>query len=360
MSKKKVIVYAICKDEAKHVNRWYKSMKEADEIYVLDTGSKDATFKKLQKLGVKVKKKIIDPWRFDVARNESLKMVPNDVDICVCSDLDEVFISGWRKLLEDNWQDDTTRARYTFNWSLDEFDNPIVSFYYEKAHARNGYKWINPVHEILTYDSLEEKFVTIPDLVLNHYPDNSKSRSSYLPLLELSVQEDPNNDRSMHYLGREYMFYERWNDAIDTLIKHLYLESATWKDERSASMRFIARCYIQLNRLNEADMWLDKAIAETPYLRDPYMEKAIFMYSLNEFDSVIELVNKALEIPINQKTYINEVFTFNSTPYDLLSIAYYNKNDQDNAFDNILKAIELSPYDTRLLKNYEIILHMKD
>ena len=41
------------------------------------------------------------------------------------------------------------------------------------------------------------------DITVNHYPDNSKSRSSYLPLLELSVKENPNNDRNMHYLGRE-------------------------------------------------------------------------------------------------------------------------------------------------------------
>ena len=35
----KIIVYAISKNESKFVNRWYNSMKEADEVYVLDTGS---------------------------------------------------------------------------------------------------------------------------------------------------------------------------------------------------------------------------------------------------------------------------------------------------------------------------------
>ena len=36
-------------------------------------------------------------------------------------------------------------------------------------------------------------------MTLNHYPDSKKSRSSYLPLLELSVEEDPTDDRNMHY-----------------------------------------------------------------------------------------------------------------------------------------------------------------
>ena len=69
MNKYKICVYAISKNEEKFVSRWVKSLSEADEIYVLDTGSKDKTVKKLKKLGVHVKRKKIKPWRFDVARN---------------------------------------------------------------------------------------------------------------------------------------------------------------------------------------------------------------------------------------------------------------------------------------------------
>ena len=35
MSKYKVCVYTICLNEEKFVDRWYESMREADEIYVL-------------------------------------------------------------------------------------------------------------------------------------------------------------------------------------------------------------------------------------------------------------------------------------------------------------------------------------
>ena len=34
--------------------------------------------------------------------NEYLKLVPDDADLCVCTDLDEVFETGWRKRIEDN------------------------------------------------------------------------------------------------------------------------------------------------------------------------------------------------------------------------------------------------------------------
>ena len=352
----KICVYAISKNEEKFVERWVHSMKEADEIFVMDTGSTDNTVEKLKELGVHVKVKEINPWRFDVARNESLNMVPDDVDICVCTDLDEVFVPGWREKLESIWKKGVTRLRYNYNWSLDKDEKPIVNFYIEKIHSRHDYIWTHPVHEVLSYVGAgNEVAVTTDDITVNHYPDQNKSRSSYLPLLELSVKENPEDDRNMHYLGREYMYYHKWNECIDTLIKHLNLKSATWKDERCASMRFIARSYIALHRYDEAKMWLDKAIVEAPYLRDPYIEKALLEYQLQNWGEVERLCLLALKIQNHAKSYINEVFSWDYTVYDLLSISYFYQGLYKEALFYSSLAVEMSPDDERLLKNYEII-----
>ena len=349
----KICVYAICKNEEKFVNRWVESMKEADEIYVLDTGSTDNTIKKLKEKNVIVKQKIITPWRFDVARNESLNLVPIDTDICVCTDLDEVFEKGWRKKLEKNWTKNTTRARYTYNWSLDSNNKPITTFYTEKIHSRNNYKWTHPVHEILETDK-KENTITINGIILNHYPDHNKSRKSYLPLLELSVKEDPEDDRNMHYLGREYMYYERWEDCINTLKKHLTLKKATWKDERSASMRFISRCYKKLDNYEEAKKWLDKAMKETPYLRDPLVERAFLAYDEKNYEDVEKYCLKALKIKYHLKTYINEPFSWNETIYDLLSISNYYQERYNYAVYFIDIALQYNPNDKRLLNNKKL------
>ena len=45
------------KNESKFINRWYDSVKEADYICVLDTGSNDDTFEKLKKLNIITKQK---------------------------------------------------------------------------------------------------------------------------------------------------------------------------------------------------------------------------------------------------------------------------------------------------------------
>ncbi len=351
----KICVYAIAKNEESFVTRWAKSMSEADEIYVLDTGSTDKTVEKLRNEGVNVTVKPIIPWRFDVARNESLKLVPEDTDICVCTDLDEVFEPGWRKKLEDAWGvgDSITRARYNYNWSLDENNNPRVNFYIEKIHKRNGYKWTHPVHEVLTPE-IKENIITLDNITLNHYPDNTKSRDSYLSLLELSVEENPTDDRNMHYLGREYMYYQEWEKSIKTLKRHLELPTATWKDERCASMRFISRCYKNLKNYDQAFKWLDEAIKEAPYLRDPYVEKALLNYQLKNYLETEKYCLKALTIKSHPKTYINEQFSWDETIYDLLAICNYYQRKYNYAiyFNDI--ALEIKPNDERLLNNKKI------
>lgn len=357
-NKYKIVVYAICKNEEKFVENWVNSMSEADEIHVLDTGSSDNTVEKLKRLGVHVETKKIDPWRFDVARNESLKLVPLDTDICVCTDLDETFLPGWRKILEEVWDDKTTRLRYNYNWKLDENDFPLVNFYIEKIHKRKDYHWAHPVHEILEPE-IEEVFKTTDKITVNHRPDETKSRSSYLPLLELSVKERPLDDRNMHYLGREYMYYGMWNEAIDTLIRHLHLPTSTWKDERCASMRFISRCYINLNRFAEAEMWLDKAIKEAPYLRDPFVERALLAFTLEDYDGTEKYCKEALKIENHPKSYINEIFSYNGTIEDLLSLCAYYKGNTVDALKWVNLALKYRPEDERLNGNKRTFLNEK-
>ena len=145
----KVAVYAICKNEARFAARWMASMGEADGVYVLDTGSTDGTAERLRALGAVVAVEEIIPWRFDAARNRSLALVPENVDICVCTDLDEVFRPGWRAALEGAWGPDTVQASYRYTWSFRPDGGEDTVFWSEKIHSRQGWRWVHPVHEVL-------------------------------------------------------------------------------------------------------------------------------------------------------------------------------------------------------------------
>ena len=291
----KVCVYAICKNESQFVDRFMDSMSEADYVCVLDTGSSDDTVKKLRARGAIVGETVVSPWRFDTARNESLGLIPADADICCAIDLDEQFHPGWRAALERAWQPDTTRARYRYTWSFRPDGSEGMVFWADKIHKNGCYRWASPVHETLSYTGEgAERFVDAAGVQLDHHPDETKSRGQYLPLLELAVQEDPQNDRNCHYLGREYMFRGEWQKAIETLARHLTLPSAVWADERCASMRYIARCLRALEQDDSAERWLHRAIAEAPHLREPYMDYAQLLYTQERWYGLVDVLRAAL------------------------------------------------------------------
>lgn len=331
-------------------------MCEADYVCVLDTGSTDGTPQKLEILGANVKQVKIEPWRFDVARNMSIEMIPEDTDVCVCTDIDEVFDKGWRKKLESRWDSHTTDANYKYVWSFDEKGNENIVFFAQKIHAKSNFRWVHPVHEVLQYvGSTPQKTVFIPDLVLKHYPDNTKSRGQYLSLLELSVEEDPSDDRNMHYLGREYMFYGMWDKSISTLKKHLLLPSAIWKHERCASMRYIAECYRQKGNTDKAFEWLYKAIAESPKSREPYIDFAELCMDTNDWEGVVFMCENALKIKQREINYISNNNMWGALPYDILSLGYYYTDRYQKALEAVRIAAALSPDDERIQKNLHII-----
>ena len=364
MNELKVCVYAICKNESKFVDAWMNSMEEADEIIVTDTGSTDDTVEKLLKRGAKVYIEEVKPWRFDVARNISLSHVPENADICVCTDLDELFEPGWRKALEAAWLAHKQQhkgavaktGRYIYNWSLKPDGSPDVQFYYFKVHERQGFTWKCPIHEYVAYvGKLPLEVIYINGMVLNHYPDAEKSRGSYLPLLEMAVEEDPEDNRMRYYLGREYMYKAQWQDCIDTLSVYLSMPSAQWNEERCAAMRWIAKAYHQLNKIKEAYCWYFKAVAEAPHMRDPYVEFARLCFALEDWPMMYCMAKEALKIEEKSKTFVNMGFAWDHTPDDLCAISAYRLGMMKESLNHAKLALTFEPENARLQKNFDII-----
>lgn len=347
----KIAVYAISKNEEKFVKRFCDSAKDADLILIADTGSTDKTVAIAKECGATVHMIHINPWRFDVAREVSLSLVPADVDVCVCIDIDEVLEPGWREEIERIWQPDTTRMRYKFDWS-----NGIV-FHSDKIHSRKGYRWKHPCHEILVPNTgIKENYVWTDKLLVSHYPDSTKSRGHYMELLEMSIKEDPDCPRNALYYARELSFYSRYDEAIVGLKRYLALPRADWANERSYAMKIISKCYAALKNEPESIKWARLSVAEDPGVRDGWMELADAAYRSNMWPECYSAALSALNIKQRANVYTEDPANWTEKPYDLASISAWNLGLKDQAIEYCKQAIEINKKDPRLVKNLECML----
>lgn len=337
----RIAVYTIAKNEAEFVARWYESAKDADYLLIADTGSTDDTVAKALELGIDVQTVVVSPWRFDDARNASLHLLPADIDYCIALDMDEVLQPGWREELE---KATATRPRYKYTWSWVD-GKPGLQYNGDKIHLRHGYRWKHPVHEVITTDRIEETQEVI-GLEIHHYPDETKSRGQYFPLLELSTKEDPSDDRNAFYLGREYFFYGRFAEASAELRRHLSLPKAVWPPERAASMRYLAKIEVENTR-----EWLEKAIKESPGRREPLVELAQYFYSREDWQNCYWRALDAMSIEEKPLDYLCEEFAWNELPYDLAAISAYHLGFKEESILYGEKAVELAPDDARLARN---------
>jgi tetratricopeptide (TPR) repeat protein len=349
--KMKVAIYTIALNEKQFVDKWFEAAKDADYLMIADTGSTDGTIERARELGIVVHSIKVAPWRFDDARNAALALLPADIDMCISLDMDEVITPNWRAPLQSAWERGVTRPRYKHIWSWNDDGSPGLEFSYDHIHSRNNYRWRHPVHECLYVYGIEEKQEWIPEIETHHHPDPTKSRSQYLPLLALSVKEDPYNDRNAFYYGRELYFYGQYIEAAAELKRHLSLPTARWAPERAASMRFIAKALPA-----EAESWLRKAIDEAPGRREPWVDLAKLYYERKDWKNSLECAKEALAIKEKPLEYLCEAEAWGAAPHDYAAIAAYNLEMFKEAAEYAQEAYNLDPENERLRANLEFCL----
>jgi glycosyltransferase involved in cell wall biosynthesis len=343
-------VYTVALNEEKFVERWYESAKEADYLLIADTGSTDKTIELAKSLGISVVPVSISPWRFDDARNAAMSQIPLDIDYCISLDMDEIITPNWREPLQKAFDAGVTRPKYKHVWSWNEDGTPGTEFAYDHIHTRKNYRWKHPVHEALYCYGIKETAMFIEGLETHHHPDPSKSRSQYLPLLEMAVREDPESDRNTFYYARELFFYGHIDKAKEQFERHLSLKSATWSAERTASMRYLSKCNVGTEEEHE---WLSKAIMESPKRREAMVELAQYYYRTKNWEECLDWAKLAVLIEEKPLDYLCEPFAWGSLPYDLAAISSYNLGNFKDAYDYGEIATSLEPENDRLIKNMD-------
>ena len=179
----KLGIYAICKNEIDHIEKWLECVKEADEVVIVDTGSTDGTWEIIQKSGVKCEQKIFEPFRFDVARNYALSLVSEDCDICIPLDPDMSISKGYCNKLKNAWEDGLGLL-YVPMYDVRTNVSGIRAI-----HKRKDCEWVYPTYEQIRYSGREK---TCTDVIIYHdYYEGRPTHYMAVRLAKLGVEENP-------------------------------------------------------------------------------------------------------------------------------------------------------------------------
>lgn len=369
----KIAVYAISGNELSNIDDWLKSMEEADYICVLDTGSTDGSWEKWQEYKEKYPEKLIiarktfNPWRFDYPRNESMKLIPNDADICISTDLDERLTPTWADKVRNVWYTGCQRVYYLYAWSHLPNGDPARTFWYDKIHCNSGlWQWKFPVHEALWHPvyghaNLQSyQIAKLPDnfIMLHHYPDRKKPRANYLDLLKLRFQEYPTDLYTVTYLAHEFSYQHLWQDGIDFInnVAIPYYENHKIPLIFHTSIyRFLGNDYTQLEDLEKAEKAYNKGIEVDPTYRENYLQLSKVLYKEKRYSEAIDVVNRGLLESRKRNSWLEGDISWSYEPWDILCACYSQLGAFHVAMQYAQLALMTAPDNPILLKNLKIL-----
>ena len=285
-------------------------------MVLIDTGSTDETVPIAHELDVVVRQILVQPWRFDDARNAGLALVDPDIDWIITVDMDEVLAQGWREKFDKGAaraaELGSRRMSYDYTWNWEEDGSPDIKFRGDRCHTRTGWRWVGPVHEVLAPSGWVTRSEEAGDAVyagfgIEHYPDDSKSRGSYLGLLKLAALEEPHNPRQAHYLARELFFAGDWVAAREEFVRYLGMPEATWRAERAQSYRYIAAMD------DDPERWLRMAVEEDSGRRDALVDLVDFYVRSGRWDEARELAKRALTMTTRPGDYMTTAHAYDDS-----------------------------------------------
>ncbi|CDX22750.1 Glycosyl transferase family 2 [Mesorhizobium sp. ORS 3324] len=353
----KIAVYTIALNEAANAERWAKSAIDADYRIVADTGSTDDTVERLTAAGVTVHKISIRPWRFDDARNAAMALLPDDVDVCCTMDMDRFLDAGWRQKLEAAWTPATTAlfCQTIYRSSVDD-PTPLRGWPTKNFHHRWGYRFRRPVHEALVFTGEREVTSSCAEIKMFEVQDHSKpTRSSYLPLMEIAHQEDPDDAQICFWLGRDLMWANQQDRAIHLLKQYLALPTSNWGEERSEAMRYLARMLP-----DEKLSWLDKARIEAPHRREIWLDLAEEFHGKADWLNLFWACTNGIDKTYRTGSYLDDANSWGPRLHDLGAIASWHLEAMNRAVEWGQKALELDPGNQRLKDNLDFFVRRRE
>lgn len=371
----KICVYAICKNEAKFLERWMNSViDEADYVAILDTGSTDETSNYLEnyysnshysedwnhkakifidQIDMKQEYGYMD---FSVARNKSLDLVPLDTDICFVLDLDQIPVKGWSEILKERFAQGYTEVHGDIV-DHDREGNELNRWRSRNVHPNSPFWiWTRIIHEGIDYYGKDEnKTIYDSRFIINHYPDLDKDRSQYKFLLQKACELYPKDPYYGIYLGMELSRRGTRQEAAEAC--RLSLKRCDFEGKESIHYQLYLNLALCTDDLNEAKDAIENALDIGHEFgintRRIYSIEADIYEKEGKYEVAIKILERALKSVLSYSSdWMDDKKYFTGNIEDRLSLLYYYKvGDYLKAIEYCSKALQYDSNNKRLNDN---------
>ena len=326
----------IVRDEEKALSRCLKSLKGvADELIVVDTGSKDNTIIIAKDFGAKV---FHFQWcdDFAAARNESLKHATADWILQI--DADEELLPGSIPHLRKHMLRSVVLCYFIRCDNGPKCSGPQFHWVGRLFRRHPQVRYHRPYHEgvdrsvqnlILAEPRWQKRYE--PSITIRHYGyEKSKMRRKIergLPIMKSYLKRNPNDSYILTMLGGIYCSLGRYGEAKAYLNKALHI-NPNWSEtnynlgltlQKQRKLEAAIRCY-------------KKAIAGDPLLAEAYASLAAIYTQKGMLDNAISELETALAINPDL-----------ALAHSHLGVAYRNKGMFDRAISEYKRAVAIYP-----------------
>lgn len=351
----------IVKNSGEVLRKCLKSIKPYIDYWtILDTGSLDNTMDIIREEMNGLEGKLYQEGfvDFSTTRNRSLELSSKQCKYTIILDDSYVLHGGekLRKMLKKG-----NKSSYCINIGFLK-EKILTSYYYSLRIIKSSenLRYTSKVHEYILDDNTE--YIRINDIFIDDVSDNEhsvRSRNRYHKDIEFLLdenKENPDNPRTLMYLGKTYSLLKDFKKAVNYYKKMKIIDNI---DKEYEFVSYYEEACIDFSEITMDQGEFRKKMIflqkKFPDRAEPYYKLCAFLYEnansmTNNYSSIVKIMDKLIDFK-KPELYLTMLDTHVYDYY--IPYLYIDTNlkvgNFDKAVNKLREMLDIYPYDQPLL-----------